>query len=175
MRLVQASGERIRLIRALEGVARALAQTDADAAVRLAGAADAQRRVLGALPWPSERRYLDGWLVQSRRALGPSAYQRAWDDGQASTLAQAVNLAEALVVAPPAAGAPRALTPREQEVAILLAHGLTNKQIAGDLVLSPATVRSHVEHILDKLNLHSRAQIAAWASQHGLLPARPAG
>jgi non-specific serine/threonine protein kinase len=171
IRLVQASGERVRLIRALEGVARGLAQTDADAAVRLAGAADAQRRAIGAVPWPSERRYLDSWLVQTRRGLGPSAYQRAWDDGQASTLAQAVSLAEAFLVVAPSAGAPSALTTREQEVAILLAHGLTNKEIAAELVLSPATVRSHVEHILDKLNLHSRAQIAAWATQQGLLSA----
>jgi predicted ATPase/DNA-binding NarL/FixJ family response regulator len=169
IRLVQTSGERIRLIRALEGVARGLAQTDAGDAVRLAGAADAQRQALGAVPWPSERRYRDGWLVQTRRSLGPSAFQRAWDDGQASTVAQAISLAEALLVAPAAASVPSALTAREQEVAILLAQGLTNKQIAAELVLSPATVRSHVEHILDKLNLHSRAQIAVWASQQGLL------
>ncbi len=55
-------------------------------------------------------------------------------------------------------------------MARLLARGLTNKQIAAELVLSPATVRSHVEHILDKLDLRSRAQIAVWVSQQGLLP-----
>ncbi|MBV9577811.1 MAG: response regulator transcription factor [Chloroflexi bacterium] len=36
--------------------------------------------------------------------------------------------------------------------------------------MSPATIRSHVEHILDKLDLRSRAQVAVWASQQGLLP-----
>jgi non-specific serine/threonine protein kinase len=56
-------------------------------------------------------------------------------------------------------------------VAALLARGLTNKQIAAELVLSPATVRSHVEHILAKLDLRSRAQIAVWASQQGLVAA----
>jgi two-component system nitrate/nitrite response regulator NarL len=61
------------------------------------------------------------------------------------------------------------LSPREQEVARLLARGLTNKQIAADLVLTPGTVRSHVEHILDKLDLRSRAQVAVWATQQGLL------
>jgi non-specific serine/threonine protein kinase len=55
-------------------------------------------------------------------------------------------------------------------VAILLARGLTNKQVAAMLVVSPATVRSHVEHILGKLDLRSRAQIAVWASRQGLLP-----
>ena len=60
-------------------------------------------------------------------------------------------------------------------MAILLARGLTNKQVAAELVLSPATVRSHVEHILSKLDLRSRAQIAAWASQQGLLPPQRPG
>ena len=60
-------------------------------------------------------------------------------------------------------------------MALLLARGLTNKQIAAELVLSAATVRSHVEHILDKLDLHSRAQVAVWASQQGLLPPEPPG
>jgi len=62
------------------------------------------------------------------------------------------------------------LSAREEEVAALLGRGLTNKQIASELVVSPATVRSHVEHILDKLDLTSRAQVAVWASRHGLVP-----
>jgi DNA-binding CsgD family transcriptional regulator/tetratricopeptide (TPR) repeat protein len=171
MQRAQMSGERIRLIQALEGCARCFAAGDADAAVRLAGATDAHRRVLGARPWPTEQRYLDSWLGQARRTLGVRGYARAWEDGQASTLTQAVNLAEALTVGLRAAPAPTRvlLTPREQEVAILLAQGLTNKQVAAELVLSTATVRSHVEHILTKLDLRSRAQIAAWASQQGLL------
>jgi non-specific serine/threonine protein kinase len=105
------------------------------------------------------------------RQAGPSAYQRAWDDGQSSTLEQAVDLAQALVVALPAGS----LSPREQQVAVLLAQGLTNKRIAAELVISAATVRAHVEHILDKLDLHSRAQIVVWASQQGLLAASPPG
>src|SRR5205823_6299139 len=50
----------------------------------------------------------------------------------------------------------------DRDVAILLARGLTNRQIAGKLVFSPATVRVHVEHILEKLGLHSRTQLIAW-------------
>ena len=107
--------------------------------MRLAGATDAQRQTLGARPWPSERRYLDSWLAQAAQRLGEAAYQRAWADGHASTLAQAVSLAEAQT-----ATTTGALTPREQEVAILLMRGMTNKQVATALVVSPATVRSHV-------------------------------
>jgi DNA-binding NarL/FixJ family response regulator len=58
------------------------------------------------------------------------------------------------------------LTHREREVAILIARGVTNRQIADCLVISPATVRVHVEHILFKLELHTRAQLAAWMAGH---------
>lgn len=172
LRRTRASGEQFWLIRALEGCARWLAASDAEAAVRLAGATDGQRQVLGTVPWPSERRYLEGWLERARYELGARAFERAWDDGHASTLAQAVSLAEALTIEPAAsASLTNALTAREREVASLLAGGLTNKQIAASLVVSPATVRSHVEHILTKLEFRSRAQIAVWATQQGLVSA----
>jgi DNA-binding NarL/FixJ family response regulator len=54
------------------------------------------------------------------------------------------------------------LTPREWEVAVLVARGHFNRQIADDLVVSERTVDTHVSHILRKLGLVSRAQIAAW-------------
>jgi predicted ATPase/DNA-binding NarL/FixJ family response regulator len=168
--LARVSGERHRLLRALEGVARGLATSDPDAAVRLAGATDRQRQAIGAVAFPSERRYLERWLADARRALGSTAYQRAWEDGHASTLDQAVGLAEAMIHARTAAANDGLLSPREAEVAVLLARGLTNKQIASELVVSPGTIRSHVEHILAKLDLTSRAQVAVWASRQGLVP-----
>lgn len=57
------------------------------------------------------------------------------------------------------------LTPREREVAELVAEGLTNRQIAYRLVVVQRTVDSHVEHILAKLGFSARAQIAAWATR----------
>jgi DNA-binding CsgD family transcriptional regulator len=64
-----------------------------------------------------------------------------------------------------AAGSPPAqLTPREREVAGLVAKGLTNKQIAERLVVAERTAESHVEQLRNKLGLHNRAQIAAWAA-----------
>ncbi len=59
-----------------------------------------------------------------------------------------------------------ALSDREWEVAMLVARGLSNRQIAAELVVSERTVDTHVSHILRKLQLVSRAQIAAWAVQH---------
>ncbi|HEY8693476.1 MAG TPA: helix-turn-helix transcriptional regulator [Chloroflexota bacterium] len=57
------------------------------------------------------------------------------------------------------------LTPREREVAGLVGNGASTREIAGQLVISQNTVRLHVERILSKLGLHSRAQLAAWAVQ----------
>ena len=57
------------------------------------------------------------------------------------------------------------LTDREFDVAFLVAKGMTNRQIAAKLVLSPKTVSAHVEHILTKLGAGRRAEIAAWAAR----------
>jgi DNA-binding CsgD family transcriptional regulator len=59
---------------------------------------------------------------------------------------------------------PQQLSPRELEVAELVAEGLTNSAIAARLFVSRATVSSHVTHILTKLGFSSRAQIAAWVA-----------
>ena len=61
------------------------------------------------------------------------------------------------------------LSDREKEVLVLVAQGDTNKEIAAKLVLSENTVRNHVSHVLDKLDLSRRSQMATYAAQHGLL------
>jgi predicted ATPase/DNA-binding CsgD family transcriptional regulator/Tfp pilus assembly protein PilF len=58
------------------------------------------------------------------------------------------------------------LTPREHEIVTLIAQGLTNQQIADELVISPATVARHVANILPKLGFSSRTQVASWATRH---------
>lgn len=65
---------------------------------------------------------------------------------------------------------PSGLTPREVEVLRLLARGLSNKQIAQELVISPKTVGNHVEHIYSKIGASTRARAGLFAVQHGLLP-----
>ena len=62
-----------------------------------------------------------------------------------------------------------ALTPREQEVLLLLAHGLGTGEIADELTISPATTRNHVQRVLDKLKVHSRLEAVAYAYQRGLI------
>jgi two-component system nitrate/nitrite response regulator NarL len=63
------------------------------------------------------------------------------------------------------------LTPREQEVLSLLEEGLTPEEMASRLVVTPKTVAKHIEHILGKLGVHSRAQAVALALRRG--PQRP--
>ena len=83
-------------------------------------------------------------------------------------MGQAEAVAFALGESPGPAGRPPgpapALTRREQDVAALVAQGMSNSQIAASLVISVRTVETHVQHIMDKLGCGTRAQIAAWSA-----------
>ena len=121
-----------------------------------------------------------------RATLGEDAFAEAWDSGRWPTLDQAVAVALAMSDTAPRAASEAAgqsaelsggelagpsvntLTHREREVAALIARGLTNRQIADEIVVSEWTVDSHVRHILAKLSFCSRAQVAGWAVERGL-------
>ncbi len=61
------------------------------------------------------------------------------------------------------------LTDREREVLSLLAQGLSTRDIAQTLSISPSTARNHIQNILHKLNVHSRLEAVAYAFEHGLV------
>jgi len=71
--------------------------------------------------------------------------------------------------AAPAADRFSILTSREREVLSLLAHGLNQEDIARDLDISPATVGTHIQRVLGKLEVHSRTQAVALAYREGLV------
>ncbi|HEX4660336.1 MAG TPA: LuxR C-terminal-related transcriptional regulator [Streptosporangiaceae bacterium] len=109
---------------------------------------------------------------QARQALGEAAFQAAYHRGlelyAADVLAYALQQPLARPPEKPSKpavseGAP--LTPRELQVARLIAAGRSNKDIAAGLVISQRTAENHVEHILTKLGFTSRAQVAAWVAQ----------
>ena len=67
---------------------------------------------------------------------------------------------------------PAGLTPREAEVLSLIATGMSNSEIAEQLVVSEGTVKSHINHLLAKIDARDRAQAVTFAYQHGLIPPR---
>jgi DNA-binding CsgD family transcriptional regulator/tetratricopeptide (TPR) repeat protein len=145
-------------------------------AARLFGAANQLREALGFRPNTSDQEYHDHHTATARARLGEAAFAAAWAGGQAMTLEQAIEYALAWGGPAAPAGARRRttrpageiLTAREREVAALVAHGQTNREIATTLVISERTADAHVQNILNKLGFSSRAQIAAWAAEHGL-------
>jgi non-specific serine/threonine protein kinase len=133
----------------------------------LEGAADALREAASA-PIPlSWQRMFQPWLDASRTALTHDAAAAAWATGNAMALDEAIAYVQG-ASAPTSARTPAVdpLTPREREVATLIAHGMSNRQIAERLVITERTVAAHVEHILDKLSFGSRTQIGVWAAHH---------
>jgi DNA-binding NarL/FixJ family response regulator len=80
----------------------------------------------------------------------------------------AVLVAAGQAAAPPVPGDSDALSAREVEVLRLLVRGLSNKQIARALAISPRTVQHHTIHIYAKSGVKSRAGAALWAVERGL-------
>jgi non-specific serine/threonine protein kinase len=105
-------------------------------------------------------------LSTARAATSMSAYQATTAKGAAMSRAEAVAFAlgESPRPGPAARQDQPRLTRREQDVAALVAQGLSNSQIAASLVISVRTVETHVQHIMDKLGCGTRAQIAAWSA-----------
>lgn len=101
---------------------------------------------------------------QTFRALGDKPFRKQFQRGVQMTVDESVRYA--FHRQPPPAPQESVLTPREQQVAGLVAEGLTNKKIAAKLVISQRTAQGHVEHILTKLGFTSRTQIAAWVVEH---------
>lgn len=152
------------------GLAASLRGLPAEA-LRMAAAAEMLREAIGAPLGPSARTGHDGWLSTTRAALSSAAATAAWEAGRALSLEQA--FAEAMQLQPPPAVREQdpiaQLSAREREVAALVAEGLTNRDIAERLVVSERTAENHVQHVLNRLGLRSRTQVAAWAVQHGLV------
>jgi non-specific serine/threonine protein kinase len=161
----------------LEGLAGvAGAQGHYEQAARLFGAAEALSIALGLHRPPLDQGDYERRVASTRAALEPTAFAAAWARGTEMSPEQAIEYAMMSVKSSPPKGTPRLagdkradpLTPREREVAGLLAQGFTNREIAAQLVITERTAESHVQHILDKLGLASRGRIAAWAMSQGL-------
>jgi non-specific serine/threonine protein kinase len=98
----------------------------------------------------------------ARRMLTAHTFEECRQHGGAMDIDSAVAYALGEQPEKPTSPDSPRLTKREQQVAELVAEGLTNKAIAARLVISQRTAQGHVEHILTKLGFTSRAQVAAW-------------
>jgi predicted ATPase/DNA-binding CsgD family transcriptional regulator/Tfp pilus assembly protein PilF len=189
LRLNQAGGQRLGIARGLEAFAAlAAARQQPERAARLAGAACQLRESLGHGTGIGRR--IEEVLEFARGRLGASAAAALFAEGREVTAEDAVGFAlgpdQDQPVPGPAAptepawtdparlpgGAHRGatpsnpLTPREHEIVTLIARGLSNREIADELVISPATAARHVANILAKLGFSSRTQVASWAARH---------
>ena len=168
---------------ALDTIAMAEAAAGrAERAARLFGAAEALREAEWRNRFAHHREDLERQEAMVRAALDEATFATTWAIGRKLTAEQAIAeaLADPEQAAPapvpytpakassPAAGDHGPLTQREREVLALLARGLSNQQIATELVITQGTAAFHVHNILGKLDLTSRARAAAWAVARGL-------
>jgi predicted ATPase/DNA-binding CsgD family transcriptional regulator len=168
---------------ALEGLASvAMGQEQPACAARLWGMAEALRETIGAPIWPVERAAYEHSVAAARALLGERKFGAAWVEGrmtpsEQALVAQGPATMPTLILAggsstPPAkpsVTSPAELTRREMEVLRLLTMGLTNIQIAEQLVISLATVNTHVGSIYAKLGVTSRSAATRYAVEHHLV------
>jgi predicted ATPase/DNA-binding CsgD family transcriptional regulator len=167
-------GHRWGLVTSLEGLAWAAADQDRlERAALLLGASASLLEELGTPLVHYWQDYHDRCQAAARTGLGDTRYQDCWQNGHDLAHADWVAAALDRPALPTAAPAPVTghdehplLSVRELEVATLAAKGLSNPAIASALFLSVPTVKTHVSHILEKLGLDSRVQIAGWVAAH---------
>ena len=120
-------------------------------------------------PTDGEARALDDLTRRLARDLGGPAAEREQRAGRTMPAEASLELAARLTV-----GADRpataALTPRQQEVAVLVAEGLTNRMIGRRLGISEKTAEIHVSNLMSRLGVPSRAGVAAWAAGRAQVP-----
>ena len=162
----------------LEALARvASEQAHYEAAARLIGAAAALRVREAARPADTEQARNSAVERVLAQALGAQDADRLIHAGRTMPAQEAADLAMA-VASGAAPGDPDRtpqvpLTPRERQVAALVASGRTNRQIGRVLGISEKTAEVHLHHVMSKLDVRSRAEVAAWAvTQHLSAPAQ---
>jgi DNA-binding CsgD family transcriptional regulator len=161
----------------LEGIADLVSTQDqAERKTRLYGASEAILETVGApLYVQMHDRELYALILEKLRArLGEETFEAAWSEGRAMTAKQAIDQAmehqaRSRKQPPPSAKYPAGLSAREVEVLRLVAKGMTNAQIAEDLVISPRTVNAHMGSVYHKIGSSTRAEAARFAAEHGLL------
>jgi predicted ATPase/DNA-binding CsgD family transcriptional regulator len=152
----------------------AAARREDDRALRLAAAADRLTREYSLTTWPFRTKQLEDARKQALQRLGARGRgEAAWKEGQTMTTAEALEYALGGERPPEERSADEGLlSRREREVVMMVAAGMTNKEIAQRLFIAERTAEGHVERIRNKLGVRSRTEVATWAVAHGLGPTR---
>jgi predicted ATPase/DNA-binding CsgD family transcriptional regulator len=126
--------------------------------------------------WALEKLEYEHYIGLARARLSDAEFEEEQAKGRILSMEQAIAYAIKLPFGPPKPSLKgldplQALTEREREVVTLIARGLSNGEIADELVLSKRTVEHHMANILSKLGFANRAQIVRWAMENGLTQA----
>jgi non-specific serine/threonine protein kinase len=140
---------------------------------RLYAASVAHGRVNSPILWPPEKMEYEHYIGHVRAKLSKAEFELEQTKGRALSIEKAIEYAlnlpwSSLRHSSRGVEPPQALTEREREVVALIAQGMSNREIADELVLSKRTVEHHIAHILSKLGFTNRAQIVRWAIENGL-------
>lgn len=175
-------GSKLEIAFCLEGMASVLAaQGEPERAARLWGAADSLREMISVSLPPVDRTDYERVVEQVRAQLGEKIFSAAWVAGRTMASEQTFAAREPGTIPPPPVGyvpaasakrsitSPCGLTRRESDVLRLLTTGLTNSQIAGQLVISLPTVSTHVRSIYTKFGVTSRSAATRYAVEHHLV------
>jgi non-specific serine/threonine protein kinase len=121
--------------------------------------------------WASTSMTYEYYLDLAQTNLSAPVFQKEQAAGKRLSLNEAVALAEEVVMRTTSSRQTHEkldqLTPREREVAIMIAKGKTNEEIADGLVLSKRTVEKHIAHIRSKLGVTERTKIVRWVIESG--------
>ncbi len=146
----------------------AAAHGEQERTLRLAGAADRMSREWSLSTSSFRLNELEEACRRARAKLGTRGSEGIWKDGQAMSTPRALEFAlgadstiNAVVDAGP-------LSRREREVVVMVAAGMTNREIADRLFIAERTAEGHVERIRNKLGFRSRTEVATWAVERGL-------
>jgi predicted ATPase/serine/threonine protein kinase/DNA-binding CsgD family transcriptional regulator len=180
--LLREEGDKWDIAFGLEGLASVVAAQGEPAwASRLWGAAEALRESIRAPMPPVERAPYERAVADIRAQLGEKTFTTLWAEGRAMMPKQALAahgqtlMLTAPTIPPPTPAAPAAkspvtypdeLTTREVEVLRLVAQGLTDAQVADQLVISPRTVNGHLRSIYSKIGVTSRSAATRYAIEH---------
>ncbi len=178
--LARVLGDQELLVNCMEGLAIVVSVQGKHAwAAQIWGAAEVLRETIGQPHTPVERLLYENAIKDMHRHLDEQTFAAAYETGRMMSPDQALQEQVSIKSLPPSQSTPVArkmtvshpsgLTSREVEVLRLVAQGMTNEQVANQLIISPRTVDTHLTSIYGKIGVSSRSAATRYAFEHRLV------